>query len=157
MPPSWKEDIFARGCICGFLAGIVKNFLDFCLITLKIKTSYFWKIASIIIFSRPPRNVVEHIVAIAVELTFCSFIGILYALIRNKLKTRYPLVAGMFYGAWVWFFIKASFLLFHVGELRKDLSFIANPISHLILSMLYGLIIAYLEYKWSLETKQFKH
>jgi hypothetical protein len=146
---TWKEDTFIRGCISGLLAGIVKNSLDFCLIMLRIKSNYFWKISSVIIFSKPPHGFVENMVAVVVELIFCSFIGVVYTLIRTNLKTRYPLVMGMFYGALVWFFIKTSFLLFHISEFKKDLAFIPNPISHLLLSILYGAIVAYLECKWS--------
>lgn len=146
---TWKEDTFIRGCISGLLAGMVKNFLDFCLISLKIKSASFWKIASVIIFTNPPHGFIGNMVAVVVELIFCSFIGVVYTIIRTNLKTRYPVVMGMFYGAIIWFFIKTSFLLFHVSEFRKDLTFIVNPISHLLLSILYGAILAYLEYKWS--------
>ena len=148
---SWKKDPFIRGCTSGLIVGIIKNFLDFCLISLKIKTSYFWKIASVIAFSKPPVGFVENTVAVLVDLIFCSFIGVIYTILRTSLKTRYPLVMGMFYGALVWFFIKASFLLFHVEELRADLLIPLNSISHILLSMLYGVVIAYLEFKWASE------
>ena len=58
---TWKEDTFIRGCIGGLLAGMAKNFLDFCLIILKVKSASFWKIASVIIFSESPHGFMENI------------------------------------------------------------------------------------------------
>ena len=149
--PAWKDDAFCRGCFGGVVAGIIKNLCDYGLLILKVKTAVFWKIAGVIAFSKPPVGIVENTVSLFLELVFCAFIGIIYIVIHSRFKTKCNLVMGMLYGALVWFFIKASFLLFHLTELKKDLLIVANPISHLVLSILFGLILAALDTKWSKE------
>ncbi|HYH03015.1 MAG TPA: hypothetical protein VEC37_07945 [Bacillota bacterium] len=145
------EDTFFRGAFCGTVAGILKDFIDLLFSFSHIKELFFWSFAGVLAYGRLPEGAFMNLIGFVWEIIFSGFLGVLFALIASQIKTRHYLLMGIFYGSMAWFFIRAAVVCYKIEELKTP----NTPFRPLItwsLSMLYGIIIAWMERKLSPKT-----
>lgn len=147
-----SEDTFFRGTFCGLIAGIIKDFISYGFDYFKLHNFPYWGFASVIVFTEHglPLTLIKDLVGIALELSLCSLLGLLFVIIAQSLKTKHYIYLGAFYGSFIFFFIKAAILGFNITLLKnKD---IIGPIITWALSILYGIILTLLERRLSPKT-----
>ncbi|MDT3699546.1 MAG: hypothetical protein RO469_08955 [Thermincola sp.] len=98
-----SEDTLFRGFICGLAAGALKDLIDYFLFSIEAKERVFWHFASILAFHKPPHEILMHFSALFLELIFSGFLGFIFVLLAQKVKTRHYLLLGIIYGTMVWF------------------------------------------------------
>jgi hypothetical protein len=145
------EDNIFRGALCGLVAGFIKDSVDAILYILDIKSILsFWGFASVVVFNELPKDWFMNIVALTLELIFSAFIAILFVFCIQKIKTRHYLLLGAFYSSMVWFFIKGIILAFTIELLTPKTNL--DPLIAWLLSMAFGIIIAFLNHKLAPQT-----
>lgn len=145
-----SEDTLFRGAFCGIVAGVLKNLVDSIMFAFKMQEVVFWEYASMIAYHKGPKGFLMHASAIILELIFCAFLGIIYILIAERMKTRFYLFMGVFYGSMIWFSVKSFIVLFEINNLKPET--VKTPLITWVLSMLFGVIVAHLERKLSPKT-----
>ena len=147
-----SEDTFFRGAFCGLIAGIIKDFISYAFDYFNLQKFPYWGFASVIAFTEHglPLSLIKDLVGIVLELSFCSLLGLLFVIIAQNLKTKHYICFGVFYGSFIFFFIKAAILGFNITLLKN--SDIIGPIITWALSILYGIILTLLERRLSPKT-----
>lgn len=145
--PEWAKDTFTRGAVCGLIAGAVKDVLDYLATPLMTKKDYFWYYAGAISMFRLPKTPLEIVFSIMVELLFSTVLGVVFCAIHQRGRTRRFIPLGIFYGSIVWFIIQTGVLIFHVTVLQEADKSVSVAISEWVLSMVYGIIVAWLEHR----------
>jgi hypothetical protein len=145
-----NEDTFLRGAFCGAVAGIVKDVIDSFFYLAKWKEVIFWSFASVLAFHEKPKNLFMHITGFLLEIIFCCFLGIVFTLLTPKIKTKYYLLLGAFYGSTIWFFVKAIIVAYKIEVLKPKTNL--NPFLTWLLSIFFGVVLAFLERKLSPKT-----
>jgi hypothetical protein len=142
-----SEDTLFRGVISGLSAGLLKDIINVILFVPGIIQTGFWNYTSIVAFNKTPQSAIEFAIAIILELIFSAFLGVIFIILVNNLKTKHYVIFGLFYGSLVWFFIKTMILTFNITKLEQPAQSIANPLVHLGLSMVFGLILAIIDHQ----------
>jgi hypothetical protein len=145
------EDTFFRGAFCGAVAGVLKDIFDLIFYFFTAKEIFFWSFASVVAFDQLPKDLFMNIIAVILEIIFSAFLGIVFALIVPKMKTPHFLFMGIFYGSMVWFFIRAIIVSYKIIELKQPPTAI-RPVITWILSMIFGVILSWLERRLSPKT-----
>jgi uncharacterized membrane protein YagU involved in acid resistance len=145
------EDTFFRGAFCGTVAGIVKDLIDFGFHLLKVKGLFFWSFASAVAYGRVPKEIYLNLFGLILEIIFSGFLGVIFALVASKIKTRHYLLMGIFYGSMVWFLIRATIVCYQISPLDNP-SPPVRPLLTWTLSMLFGMILAWLDRRFSPKT-----
>ena len=139
-----REDIFMRGIIAGVIAGLIKD-IPSIIVHLSHSDVFptYWDFSGMIGFGQVPNTFLNICLAIIVELGFSITIGIAVVYGISKIKSHHYLLEGGYFGAAVWFFIRASMWIFAVKEFNKPqmFAFVIN----LTTSIGYGLLIAYID------------
>lgn len=145
------EDTFFRGAFCGAVAGVIKDIIDFIFNILNLDKQPFWAIGAIITYGHPPKGLLINLIGILVDIIFSAFNGFLFGLIARKIKTRHYLLLGTFYGSIVWFFARVVIICYNINWLKiAHTTF--HPFIILLLSMLWGIIVARLDRRLSPKT-----
>lgn len=145
------EDTFFRGAFCGAVAGVLKDIVDLIFYFFNAEQIFFWSFASVAAFDQLPKGLYITITAFILEIIFSAFLGVVFVLIVLKIKTRYYLLLGTFYGSMVWFFIRAVIVSYKIPELKQPPTAI-RPVITWILSMIFGVTLAWLERRLSPKT-----
>lgn len=139
----YSEDTLFRGFICGLTAGALKDLIDFVLYSIEAKEHVFWHFTSILAFHKPPHGVLMHFSALFLELIFSGFLGFIFVLFAQKIKTRHYLLLGFVYGTLVWFSIKGLIVASEIEELKSTT--ISHPLLTWFLSAFFGFVVSLLE------------
>lgn len=145
------EDTFFRGALCGGVAGILKDIIDLILYLFKVKGLSFWSFASVVAFDKLPNDLFMNITGICLEIIFSAFLGVLFVLIAQKIKTRHYLLMGTFFGSMAWFFIRAVIVCYKINQLITPATPL-RPFITWLLSMVFGIVLAWLERRLSPKT-----
>lgn len=145
------KDTFFRGAFCGATAGILKDIIDFLYYLFNTKELFFWTFASVVAYGQLPKGLFMNLIGVILEIIFSAFLGVLFAFIVPKIKTRHYLLMGIFYGSMAWFFIRAIIVSFKITEL-KQLNTTISPFIAWMLSMLFGIVLSWLEKRLSPKT-----
>jgi hypothetical protein len=145
------EDTFFRGAFCGAVAGILKDIIDFIFYIINFEKQFFWTFASVVAYGQSPKGLLLNIIGILLEIIFSAFLGVLFALIAHKIKSRHYLLMGIFYGSMAWFFIRAAIICYKINELKIPHTPF-HPFITWLLSMLFGIVLTWLERRLSPKT-----
>lgn len=108
------SDRFLRGFLSGIAGGIVLNIIDVIANILKIDEKTYFDWAGIIIFGSSPHSLLEHILAVIIQLFFCGGLGIIFALIIPEITSKNFLFKGWIWGMGCWFSIYGLIFLFRL-------------------------------------------
>jgi hypothetical protein len=87
------EDKFIKGIICGLYGGIVKDILGFIVkYFLKFTSIIYWDYAGILAYGRPPKTLLEIVIAILIELGFGVSLGIIFIYLTALIKSKHYLL-----------------------------------------------------------------
>lgn len=139
-------DGYMRGILAGLIAGVTKDIPDLFLVDLfKIKKLGFWDYVGEMFFSSIPHSFLDHLIAFSLEVAFSLALGILYVQIIIPLfPSKHYLIRGAIYGCSCWFVLSSVIKLYHISALMtKGDQF--TPLSALLFSAGYGLLLGYLD------------
>lgn len=141
------QDQMMRGVIAGLVAGVVKDLPDLLLqYGLHIKKLVFWDYVGIMLLNNKPSNFMEHLVAFCLQVTFSLGLGVVYSVfIAPRIKTKHYLIRGLLFGAFCWFVLVSIVRLYYVKILLVP--DIVTPVFTIILSSLYGLLVAWVDHR----------
>jgi hypothetical protein len=99
-----------------------------------------WDYAGGIALGRLPLGFLEHVYAFFLEILFSIFLGFIFVKIPTRSDCRHYRLKGIFFGAFVWFIIRAAVLAFDIQIfLGESLS---TSVINLLVSMFYGCVLA---------------
>lgn len=137
------EKRLSDGIIAGVTAGILKDIPDAIFhYGLKISNITFWDYSGIIVLGHHPSGVAEHICAIFFEIVFSIIVGLVFVSIVSRLIFKHYLLWGAFFGAAIWFAIRAAVVGLGI-KLLIDGDIITTAINSLD-SVLYGIILSFI-------------
>lgn len=137
------DERFSNGIIGGIAAGVIKDIPDALFHNwLKLTSLSFWDYAGQVALFRHPQGLGEHLYALAYEVLFSIFVGIIYVYLKDKLQTGHYLIRGAIYGALIWFMVNAVVLAFQIKNLIKTDP--ATSMVNSICSIIYGILLAYI-------------
>lgn len=147
-----SEDTFFRGSFCGLIAGAIKDIISYVFSYFELLRFPYWTFAERIAFTDRaiPFTIGKSSVGLLLELSFSSFLGLLFVFIAQNMRTKHYIYLGAFYGSFIWFAIKAAILAFNISSLKNE--DIISPVITWALSILYGIILAMLERRLSPKT-----
>jgi hypothetical protein len=137
------DEKLLNGIIGGIVAGFLKDIPNAIFHNLlKLTGLSFWDYSAQVVLFRHPQGLGEQFYALAYEVLFSIFIGVIYVMLQNKLKSGHYLVWGAVYGSLVWFMVQAAILAFQIQALMKtDLS---TSVVNSICSIFYGIVLAWI-------------
>jgi uncharacterized membrane protein YagU involved in acid resistance len=151
-----EERLFI-GVLGGIIAGILKDIPDaFFYYGLKITNITFLDYAGVIVLGHRPRGMAEYFYSIIFEAIFSILLGIIFVYFTTRLEAKHYLLWGAYYGAIVWFAIRAAVLGLNIRLLADGhiLTAFINSLDSIIYGMILGYIIRYMEKKEKLLEKQ---
>lgn len=135
------QNQFQKGVIGGIVAGIVKDIPNAILHRFPRLTEIpLWDYAGAIALGRLPQGTGEHVYAVMLEILFSIFLGIIYVNIPFFHQYDHTKIKGIFFGAFIWFIIRAAVFAFNIQVLLGES--IGTSITNLLVSMFYGCTLA---------------
>jgi hypothetical protein len=133
------ENKFIRAVIAGIVAGIVKDLPNLVLFNYSRFTMIaLWEYAGAIALGRLPQSIPEHCYAVLLELLFGVFLGLFFVNIPFLCQDDHDKLRGVFFGALVWFIIRAAVLAFQIRVLLDEN--LGTSVINLLESMLFGYV-----------------
>lgn len=132
-----------QGAIAGIIAGTLKDIPDAILHnTLHITNITFWDYAGTIALGKHPKGFLENAYSFGFEIVFSILLGVIFSLMISRFKVKHYLWWGAYYGAIIWFIIRAAVLAFHIKPLvdGEILTAAVNSLN----SILYGIVLSWL-------------
>ena len=135
------ENKFIKAVLGGIIAGLAKDIPNAVLNHFpKLTEITLWDYAGAIALGRLPQGAVEVTYAFLLEILFSIFLGILFVNIHFLNHYGHYKLKGIFFGAFVWFIIRAAVLAFHIRPLLGES--VGTSVINLLVSMFYGCILA---------------
>jgi hypothetical protein len=131
------ENKFIRAVISGVIAGIVKDLPNLVLRGYPRFTKIvLWEYAGAIALGRLPEGVLEHCYAFLLELLFGIFLGLIFVNIPFLCQNEHNKLRGAFFGAFVWFVVRAVVLAFNIRVLLHEN--LGTSVINLLESIIFG-------------------
>lgn len=133
---------FSHGFRSGLIGGITMNaFSLFNYYVLHGTTLRFLDWGSVMLYGYRTDSFFAASFALAAQLIFASFLGIVYAYLTTQIKDGHYLFKGWMFGAMSWFFINALDILMQLQPLEEIPPLTA--FSSFIGASLYGVVLGY--------------
>lgn len=134
-------DKFTRGFLSGIVGGLVANSVSIVFGFLHLTTLRFADWTGIIILGHiPPFSIGEFLFALAVNIGFMGFLGIIFAYLIVLVKSTNLHFKGWIFSTSIWFFIYAATALFKVeGTIPLPLT---TVMSNFVTTSILGLVLA---------------
>ena len=136
------------GAIAGVIAGTLKDIPDAIFhYVLKITGITFWDYAGIIALGHHPNSFFEHVYSIIFQVIFSVLLGIIFINLTTHFKAKQYLLWGGFYGAIVWFAIRAAVVGMGIKPLMnvEIVTAVINSMDSIIYGLILGFTIQFLE------------
>jgi hypothetical protein len=132
---------FGKGIMAGIAAGLIKNIPNAILHIFfpSLNKIAFWDYAGTIALGRLPKGPLEIFYALFLETLFSTFLALIFIHSRFLNQSDHFKWKGIFYGAWIWFMVRAAVLGFDIKVLLNEN--LGNSVTNLLLSMLYGCLL----------------
>lgn len=152
------QDRLLGGLLAGFIAGVVKNVLDF----LSFYVFGFAKERLVdwtgaILYGQLPKSLPEQAVALLAHLVWSGLLGVVLAYLMPSLTSRNYVIRGLAYGAGVWFAIYGLTMVFWPKNLTLVVDW-ETVVSQFLGALAFGLtaahVLARLENRISGEDRQ---
>ncbi|HBF37577.1 MAG TPA: hypothetical protein DDW50_09680 [Firmicutes bacterium] len=135
------ENRFLNGTMAGIVAGIVKDVPNGIFhIFPTLNALALWDYAGVLAFGRLSRNFGELLYALFLELLFGTFNGVIFIYLPFASEPGNYKLKGIFFGAIIWFLVRAVVLAFHISILLGEN--IGTSLTNLLLSMVFGCTLA---------------
>ena len=135
------RDKFTKGFLAGVTGGLTANVVSLLLGFLNLTTLRFADWTGIIIFAHiPPFSTGEILFALAANIGFTGFLGIVFMYLVPLISSTNLHFKGWVFSTSIWFFIYAAATLFKVeGTMPLPLT---TAIANVITTSIYGLVLA---------------
>mgnify|MGYP000853787864 FL=1 len=135
------NDQFKQAVIGGIIAGVVKDVPNAILHHYpRLVEITLWDYAGGIALGRLPQGFGEHVYAFFLEILFSIFLGFIFVNLPVRNDYEHYRLQGIFFGAFVWFIIRAAVLAFDIQILLGEN--LSTSVINLIVSMFYGCVLA---------------
>lgn len=134
-------DRFTRGLVCGITGGVVMNIwslTSYHLLNFTERRFLDW--ASVLMYGHLPLNLKETVLALAAQILWAGFLGILFAYLIPGITSQAYLLKGAFWGFIIGFLMYAFAILLRMPYFNK-ISF-DTVVSQIIGMIIWGLTLA---------------
>ncbi len=139
-------DKLVRGIYAGVIAGLLKD-IPALIFELLFKNPHptFWDYMSLLAIGRLPRSWDEYVMAIIVQVLWCTLLAVAFVYLHPKLQSKHYIIQGAGFGILIWLVIRGLVYFFRTPDLIHD-----SPLTAMMnvnISIFYGIIVAIVDKK----------
>lgn len=135
------NDRLTEGFFSGLIAGVVMDSVHAISYFLGINELTFFDWSGNVVLGHRPHTLWEFLQALAVQIFFTAFLGIVFAYVIPKFKSTNILFKGWIFSLVAWFILNSLALLFRINSMlprRVD-----TATADVVTVSLYGIVLAY--------------